>query len=152
MIHKGHVSSYCRKGEMDKIENYDKAIADKENMWVCHHRLELTLDGEYAHSQDDLIRMGMYWHRPYFELIFLPKGEHQRLHVKFQDCSKALKAAVEASAKARTGKPREILHGEFAKLYIEHFGKYPFEDKKTYKRMYWKWKRSNHLEWEDNDG
>lgn len=68
------------KDDVSKIENYEQAINDKENMWICHHRLELTLDGEDACSRKDLIRMGMYYKRPYFELIFLTKKEHKKLH------------------------------------------------------------------------
>lgn len=68
------------KDDISKIENYDKAINDKDNMWELHHRLELTLDGEFAHSRAELIRMGMYWKRPSFELIFLERKEHHRIH------------------------------------------------------------------------
>lgn len=68
------------KDDPSLIENYDKAINDDTQMWVLHHRLELTLDGEYAHSKEELIRLGMYYHRPYYELIFLTKSDHQILH------------------------------------------------------------------------
>lgn len=80
MIAKSNIKYFVREGELEKIENYDKAIADKVNTWVFHHRLELTLDGEFAHSREDLKRMGMYYHRPYFELILVTKAEHNRLH------------------------------------------------------------------------
>ena len=72
---------YC-KDEYTKIENYDKALADNFEGWVIHHRLELTLDGDFAHSRDELLRMRMYYHRPYFELILLTRTEHARLHNK----------------------------------------------------------------------
>ena len=68
------------KDDPSLIENYDKAINDNTQMWVLHHRLELTLDGEYAHSVKELKQLKMYYKRPYFELIFLPKTEHQKLH------------------------------------------------------------------------
>lgn len=68
------------KDDPSLIENYDKAINDDTQMWVLHHRLELTLDGEYAHSKEELIRLDMYYHRPYYELIFLTKSDHQILH------------------------------------------------------------------------
>ena len=38
---------FC-KDDISKIENYDKAIADTTQTYECHHRLELTLDGEQA--------------------------------------------------------------------------------------------------------
>lgn len=80
MINDCYANLYC-KDEISLIENYDKAVTDKE-VWIIHHRLELTLEGEFAHSKSDLIRLGMYYNRPYFELIFLRKGEHMTLHNK----------------------------------------------------------------------
>lgn len=68
------------KDDISLIENYEEAVNDKTNMWECHHRWELTLDGEFANSIDDLKRMGMYFKRPYFELIFLEIHEHHDLH------------------------------------------------------------------------
>lgn len=51
MINKYNAKHFCREGELTKIENYDKAIADETQTWECHHRLGLTLDGEFAHSK-----------------------------------------------------------------------------------------------------
>lgn len=79
MIAISEVKKVCRN-DIKLIENYDKAVNDTENVWVCHHRLELTLDGEFAHSAEDLKRYGMYYKRPYFELIFLLRSEHKRIH------------------------------------------------------------------------
>ena len=79
MINEKCAKSYC-KDDIAKIENYDKAINDTTQTWELHHTLELTLDGEFAHTQEELKRLGMYYHRPYFELIFLTKSEHSRLH------------------------------------------------------------------------
>lgn len=79
MIDVKRAKRFC-KDDISKIQNYDKAIADTTQTWHCHHRLELTLDGEFAHKKEDLIRMDMYYKRPYFELIFLTKSEHRRLH------------------------------------------------------------------------
>ena len=72
--------NYCRKGEEHKIENYELAKADRFKGWTIHHRLELTLDGEYAHSRDELKRMDMYFNRPYFELIYMKNSDHSKLH------------------------------------------------------------------------
>lgn len=79
MINIKNVEQYC-KDDISKIENYEQAIADKAQTWNCHHRLELTLDGEFAHTKEELERLDMYYNRPYFELIFLSKAEHFRLH------------------------------------------------------------------------
>lgn len=77
MINLKQVRLYCN--EYWKIENYDEAV-NSDEVYECHHRLELTLNGEYAHGIKDLKRFGMYYHRPYFELIFLKSSEHMQLH------------------------------------------------------------------------
>lgn len=74
---------FCK--DFTEIENYDKAVADTTQKWECHHRLEFTINGEVAHSKDELKRLGMYYHRPYFELIFLPAKEHRFLHLSARD-------------------------------------------------------------------
>lgn len=74
------MESYVRNGEISLIENYELAKADNFDGWEIHHRLECTLDGEYANSMDDLKRMNMYYNRPYFELIYLTKSQHSKLH------------------------------------------------------------------------
>lgn len=63
------------------IENYDKAIADTENMWVCHHRLEIDENGKQRYSRAELKEKGMYYKRPASELIFLTNAEHIALHM-----------------------------------------------------------------------
>lgn len=79
MINLHHVKEYCRD-DISLIENYEQAINDTTQMWHCHHRLELTLDCEFARTKEDLIRLGMYYNRPYFELIFLTVSEHKKIH------------------------------------------------------------------------
>ena len=71
--------TYC-KDDITKIENYELAKADNFKGWEIHHRLELTLEGDHARTKEDLIRMNMYYNRPYFELIFLTRSEHRTLH------------------------------------------------------------------------
>lgn len=78
MINPKYAESYC-KDDISKIENYDLAVSDSDK-WVCHHRLEITMDGEFAHTKLEMIRMNMYYQRPYFELIFLKESEHRKLH------------------------------------------------------------------------
>ena len=69
------------------IENYNEAVSSSEQ-FELHHRLELTLDGEFAHTAKELKRLGMYYHRPYFELIFLPRTVHARIHGLAQSSDK----------------------------------------------------------------
>ena len=68
---------YCSE-DISRIENYDKAVNDKEHMWECHHRAEILPCGRY--SQEELKKVGMFWHRPASELIFLRHDEHKSLH------------------------------------------------------------------------
>ena len=74
MINEG-VKNYCNE-DISLIENYDKALADKEQTWHCHHRKELTT------SRKELIKLGEYYNRPANELIFLTPSEHSALHNK----------------------------------------------------------------------
>lgn len=70
----------CRSGEESLVENYELAKNDNFRGWVLHHRLELTLDGQFANSAMDLVNKEMYFHRPHFELIWMKTEEHTRLH------------------------------------------------------------------------
>ena len=79
MISEIQAHKFCRD-DISKIENYDKAIADTSKAWVIHHRLELTLDGEFALTPEQLKMHDMYYNRPYYELIFLTRAEHIRIH------------------------------------------------------------------------
>ena len=69
---------YCRD-DISNIENYDKAIADKENIWHCHHRFETDCP-LFLMSMEELKEQDLYYNRPADELIFLTKKEHYRLH------------------------------------------------------------------------
>lgn len=67
----------CRN--FTKIENYEKAIEDRDQMWECHHRLEISPTGKQV-SWKFLVEQGLYWDRSPEELIFLTRKEHNRLH------------------------------------------------------------------------
>lgn len=79
MISIKQAHKFCRD-DISKIENYEEAVNDKTQTWHIHHRLELTLDGEFALSLEQLKMHNMYYHRPYYELIFLTPAEHRRIH------------------------------------------------------------------------
>lgn len=87
-------SEFC--AEPDKIEVTEKALSlyrsaksEKEltRKLICHHRLAITLDGEQVHKREDLNRLGMYYNRPYFELIIMTTAEHTTLHNNARDVS-----------------------------------------------------------------
>lgn len=92
------LKSYCQ--DYKKIENYDKAIADKENIWHCHHKLEIGSNGERV-LHKDLIRQGLYYNRPASELIFLTNSEHKRLHQSGKKISDETKRKI---SEYRSGK------------------------------------------------
>ena len=73
------ISYICE--DFEKIENYEQAIADTENMWICHHRLELDEEGHRLNTMQQLKAKNMYYHRPPEELIFLTKADHWNLHM-----------------------------------------------------------------------
>ena len=73
MINEKLAIKYC-KNDISQIENYDKAIADKSQVWHCHHRRETI------YSRSGLIEIGEYYNRPAEELIFLTPADHHRLH------------------------------------------------------------------------
>ena len=69
---------FCK--DYENIENYQKAKKDNFKGWECHHRLEThNSDGERRLvdiTQKELKALGMYYHRPASELIFLTRSEH----------------------------------------------------------------------------
>ena len=74
MIREG-AKQYCCE-DLSLIENYNEAVADKENIWVCHHRKETDL----GMKSFELMANGLYFNRPASELIFLTRDVHAKLH------------------------------------------------------------------------
>ena len=174
MFNIGSANEFC-KDDITKIENYEQALNDKERTWDIHHRLELTLDGEFAHTPKELERLGMYRNRPYFELIFLTRSEHKKLHnntkkhkekasksmkkVKHtnewnKNVSKALKGKsktkehIENISKALKGKRLKV-HSEFGKKFEEHYGLHCSENMTLYSReQHWYYNHNHKCRWE----
>lgn len=94
---------FCRHPEL--IENYDKAMADTTQTWVCHHRLEThSSDGERRLVDievKELIALGMYYDRPPEELIFMTALEHKRLHNIEKPKSEEHKRKISEAEKGR---------------------------------------------------
>ena len=82
MISLVNVKRYCK--EYWKIENYEKAMNDLDNIWFCHHRLEThSLNGEKLEKQtsiQELKELGLYYNRPSNELVFLTCQQHRKVH------------------------------------------------------------------------
>lgn len=62
------------------IENYEEAV-NSTDMWELHHRAEVSDDGLHTiYSSKELMKLGLYYHRPVEELVFLSRTEHKKLH------------------------------------------------------------------------
>ena len=77
-------TAYFAPGELSKIENYDEALSCRFYKWDIHHRLEINPDGSRGLLKKQLIEMGLYYHRPASELIFLTEHQHLQLHGRTQ--------------------------------------------------------------------
>lgn len=76
------INRYCSE-PVENIENYAQAVADKEHIWDCHHRLEVQ--GGFTNSVKLLKKCDMYWNQPAERLIFLRRDEHLRLHIRLRN-------------------------------------------------------------------
>lgn len=82
MIERCRVYAYC-KDDISLIENYDKAIADTTQTWICHHRDEVRVlpSGiKVYRSVEELQENGRYYHCPANELIFVTRADHNKIH------------------------------------------------------------------------
>ena len=98
MISESNVRKFCCE-DITRIENYDKAMADKEHTWHCHHRLEVQ--GQFRNSVELLKRCRMYYNRPSSELIFLTNEEHISLHNKGKKLSEEHRRKISESEKGK---------------------------------------------------
>lgn len=87
MINEMNANAFCID-DISLIENYTEAMNDKENIWVCHHKLGIDI------SRDKLKRLGLYFHRPASELIFMMRSEHISLHSKSKIRDETYKARI----------------------------------------------------------
>ena len=102
MINEKFAYAVC-KDDIYLIENYDKAIADTSQMYVCHHKAGILPCGRF--SREDLKKFNLYWHRPANELIFLTKSEHIRLHLLCKHHSEETRKKIGDARKGKKFKP-----------------------------------------------
>lgn len=91
--------------DIEKVENYEKAVADKKNHYELHHREED--DGYFA---ADLKKLGRYFDVEPDKLIFLTKTEH-------------------------IGRHRDMLNSRHARLYKEDNPMYKSADPEVLYKM-----------------
>lgn len=99
MIYLQTVEKYCK--EYWKIENYQEAVNDTEQVWDCHHRHEI----DWALPMEELIAIGRYYDVHYSELIFLTHVEHARLHKKGKKHTEETKQKISESNKGKKREP-----------------------------------------------
>lgn len=98
---KHKIARYCNE-DISNIENYETAITS-DLLYDCHHRLELEDENGVKRdnpiSAKDLIKNGLYYHRPANELIFIEHREHTRLHHKGKHISEETKRKISENSK-----------------------------------------------------
>lgn len=134
MISMKAIRSFCIK-DFSKIENYEKAVADKTQIWHLHHRLETHkykdrnrkewIKRDENVSREELQAFGLYYNRPAEELIFVTHSEHRRLHNEGQQLSKETKQKISESLKGKPTWNKGKHHSEETKKKISkaHKGK-----------------------------
>lgn len=66
----------CSDNEWWHIEGFETAVFSPET-WHLHHKI-----GAYCNRPHEVLKeMGLYYDRPYNELVFLSPSEHMRIHV-----------------------------------------------------------------------
>ena len=73
MISERHAKEFC-SGDITQIENYEEAINDKTQTWICHHILGEVL------SREQLLDHDFYYDVPPCMLKFVTKAEHNSIH------------------------------------------------------------------------
>lgn len=105
MINEFYAKKFCAE-DISLIQNYEQAIADNTQTWECHHRLEIQ--GKFINSPKLLKKCGLYDNVPAWQLIFLTKSEHRRLHMFGNTNRRGKRHSTEARRKmseAHRGKP-----------------------------------------------
>ena len=99
MICEETAKKYCCE-DLSLIENYDKAIADTTQTWICHHILGEQYDSKY------LIDNNLYENRPASEFRFVTLAEHNSLHFKGVQRGPMSEDHKKALSDAKKGVPR----------------------------------------------
>ena len=87
------VKKYCK--DYTRIENYEEAVNDPSQVWICHHIL-----GEIL-SKEQLIDHDFYYDVPPCMLKFVTKREHGQIH---QNGKKRSEDTCKKISEARKGK------------------------------------------------
>ena len=94
MISIENVNKFCK--DYTKIENYEEAVNDKSQVWVCHHILGEILTSEQLKDHD------FYYDVPPCMLKFVTRAEHARLHRKGKSWSEDTRIKMSEAKKGIT--------------------------------------------------
>ena len=94
MINECQVKKLCK--DYTLIENYEEAVNDTTQTWVCHHILGEILSRQQLQDHD------FYYDVQPCMLKFVTKAEHNQLHKKGKTLSEATRRKMSESAKHRS--------------------------------------------------
>ena len=94
MINSKFVKKCCE--DYTRITNYEEAMNDKTQTWICHHIL-----GEIL-TRQQLLDHDFYYNVPACMLKFVTLSEHMRLHNKCKMMSDETKSKIADSMKCKT--------------------------------------------------
>lgn len=92
MINEKIAKSFCKE-DISKIKNYELAITDTTQTWVCHHIL-----GEIL-TRQKLLEHDFYYDVPACMLKFVTRAEHVRLHMKGKTLSEETRRKISEAHK-----------------------------------------------------
>ena len=141
MISIEKVSKFCK--DYTKIENYEEAVNDISQVWVCHHILGEILTSAQLKDHD------FYYDVPPCMLKFVTRAEHARLHRSGKTWSEETRKKI---SEAHKGKVHSEEHRR--KLGEAHKGKMPWNKGKKCqpiteehaRKMHEAWKGKHHTE------
>lgn len=110
MICEKTAKRYCCE-DITLIENYNKAINDKEQTWHLHHKNEIILNKNHK----ELKALNLYYERPANELIFLTHKEHISLHLTGRHHSEISKLQISKAHKGENNSFYGKQHSEISK-------------------------------------
>lgn len=131
MINETNAKAYCSE-DISDIENYEQAVNDDTQMWDCHHKLEIQ--GQFRNSISLLKKCGLYYNVPAWQLIFLTKSEHTRLHKLGGRLSTETRKKLSASRSGKFCGERNSMFGKRhsadtrKKMSMSRIGKHPSEE------------------------
>ena len=111
MISEICAKNYCRE-DISLIENYEKAMKDTKQIWVCHHILGEILSTEQLKAHE------FYYNVPACMLKFVTSSEHRRIHNKGKHHSEETRKKTSDAMKGKTSPRKGVILSEETKKKI----------------------------------